>query len=72
MELKHFLRNKRTELLQTQKQSAEKVGVTPLTWVSWERGQMPGVLHIFKIADWAGVKIDDLRPYLVQETKKEP
>lgn len=71
MELKHFLRSTRERLLQTQKQAAEKVGVSSLTWVSWERGQTPSVVHIFQIADWAGVKVDDLRSCLLFETVKK-
>jgi transcriptional regulator with XRE-family HTH domain len=69
MELKHFLRQKRDELSLTQRQAAEKLGVSVLTWTSWERGQSPSVAHLFNIADWAGITVDAMRPMLMTEKK---
>jgi len=69
MELKNFIRQKRDELKLTQRQAAEAMGVSVLTWTSWERGQTPSVVHVFHIADWAGVTVDSMRSMLAPEKK---
>lgn len=60
-ELKHIIRKKRKELKLTQKQASVLFDVSPLTWISWERGQIPLIRHLFLISDWLGVKLDELR-----------
>lgn len=64
MELKQLLRKKREKEGLTQKEAAKLFGVSQLTWTSWERGQIPSIAHLFRIADWIACKLDDLRVHI--------
>ena len=73
MTLAEFLRNKRTRMRQTQNQAAACVGVRPESWRNWERGGEPGAGKLPAIADWAGVTLNRLRPFLelLDEARKK-
>jgi len=58
-----FLRDTRASRHQTQSEAAVEVGVHRITWARWEQGLFPGRDYLLKIADWAGVTVDSLRPY---------
>lgn len=56
-----FLRERRKTKNLTQEQAAEQIGVHPVTLSGWERGTKPSWDAMTKIADWAGVTLDELR-----------
>ena len=58
-----YLKRKRKKKRQTQVEAAREVGVHVNTWSLWERGCRPDVEKLYRIADWAGVSADRLRPY---------
>lgn len=62
--LADFLRVKRNKFKQTQREAADEIGVTRQTWVSWERGAHPELENLVKIAEWAMVSLNKLRPYI--------
>lgn len=59
-----FLKERRAAKGQTQAQAAAEVGVHSVTWSGWERGLRPDRDKIFKVADWAGCSVDELRHML--------
>jgi transcriptional regulator with XRE-family HTH domain len=59
-----FLRAARERKKQTQIEAAEAIGVHNQTYSCWERGHRPSLEQAFKIADWAGVTLDELRRQL--------
>jgi transcriptional regulator with XRE-family HTH domain len=62
--LGEYIREKRQQRGQTQKTAANEIGVARSALASWERGLMPSVRGLFALADWASVKVDDLRPMI--------
>lgn len=59
-----FLKTTRAKKQQTQQEAAEQIDVHVNTYGSWERGLRPDLPCLFRIADWAGVKVDKLRQHL--------
>ena len=59
-----FLKTTRAQKKQTQEQAAAEIGVHVNTLGTWERGLQPDLRCLFRIADWAGCKVDKLRKYL--------
>jgi transcriptional regulator with XRE-family HTH domain len=47
-----------------QTDAAESVGVVESTWRSYERGQLPTVDNLYRVADYLGMTADELRPYI--------
>jgi transcriptional regulator with XRE-family HTH domain len=57
-----WIREVRIAKGQTQQQAAQGLGVSRMQFSSWEKGAyVPKIPTLFRIADWGGVKIDDLR-----------
>ena len=71
MTLAQYLRNKRLRLGQSQGDAARVVGVSRLTWLRWEAGQIPYADKLPAIADWAGVSLNRLRPFLEEAAAPE-
>lgn len=62
--LGEFIKERRAKKQQSQRAAAEKLGVSHQTLIAWERGQLPTADRLPTIADWAGVSLNKLRPYL--------
>ena len=61
MTLAELLKEKRHERGQSQRKAADEVGVNGTTWLQWERGQLPRADALYRIADWLGVPMSELR-----------
>jgi len=59
--LADFLRKVREQRGQSKRSAADQCGVSSTTWIHWERGQMPRADALFRVADWSGCNVDDLR-----------
>lgn len=59
-----FLVERRAKKKQTQQAAATAVGVSRITWILWERGTQPKMENLLSIAEWAGVNLTKLQPYL--------
>jgi transcriptional regulator with XRE-family HTH domain len=47
-------------------EASTEIGVSRIQYIAWEQGRAwPQVPRIFKLADWAGVKVDDLKSLFV-------
>jgi transcriptional regulator with XRE-family HTH domain len=58
-----WVRGVRLEKGLTQAQAAIELHVTRMQFLNWEKGQStPKARSLFRLADWAGVKVDDFRP----------
>ena len=64
MTLARYIRTEREKRGHSQPTAAAQVGVAYLTWGRWERGQVPTLGHAYKLADYLGVTLDALRPYV--------
>lgn len=67
-----WLRRTRKSKQQTQRQAAAGVGVHHVTFGLWERGAAPSLQQMYRIADWSGASLDELRRYLDQSPSSSP
>lgn len=44
--------------------AAEAVGVVESTWRSYEQGKLPTLTTSYRVADYLGITLDDLRPHI--------
>lgn len=59
-----MLRERRKQKGHTQAEAAEFLGVHPITFSRWECGLRPKADQVFKIADYLGINVEQLRPHV--------
>lgn len=64
MSFAQFVRQQRESRGDRQKDAAEAVGIVESTWRSYEQGKLPTLATSFRVADYLGVTVDELRPYV--------
>lgn len=62
--LASMLRTRRAERDDTQPDAARELNVTEGTVRAWERGQVPTWQAGYRLADYLGVTMDELRPVI--------
>jgi transcriptional regulator with XRE-family HTH domain len=59
-----FVRDRRKAKGDRQIDAAEAVGVVESTWRSYEQGKMPMLHTAYRVADYLGITLDELRPHV--------